>query len=1274
MAAPRTLRVFIGCPGDMAPERDALMELEKFESSFHAPVKFKTWKTTAPGVGDPQRVIFGDDPPESFDIVVILIWKRLGVPSGYQHPVTGAELTGTEAEFVLSLKEHQDGNGAKPQILLYRCTRKAELDVTASDIAEQAAQLQAVQRFFESTGTGKSDAVLAQSFDTAESLRTRFPSDLNIAIGRLRGASKKQAASAGKVAGTARKAINWAAAEDAYRRHLIDSHRIVKFHTAEARAPVEVELEKVFIKLLAEQRQATHPALVPWEDLPEAFRAFEREQATRPAGIHARDRQAQELIAQASHAQWVKDRTAEGWTYGPVRTIPTSQPTSLPDLLRAQNHLALSGSPGSGKTTLLQYLVLTFARGKQRELFSLEEERLPVLVRLRQFFLWVERQRHEKKIDELKPAHFHQFLAAAWQQDVVGQAPRLPHSSPAGGAPALQSPGAPQRSGAPELPAKFFERLLSDPRALILLDGLDEIADPAQRREIAALVARALDDWRDARVILTSRPKAWEAEGRAALGSRVGEARLCDLDDEQIQQFVRHWYLAAKIATHGDNPTTRGEAESRAVDLIGAIQPERIRKLAATPLMLSILAMVHSRGVGLPQERSQLYHECIEFMLGYWDEVQQREPDSEMQEVAALQRPDKRKLLEPVALWMHRLGSEQIEPLHDDLVREFTRGFELVFNEPKPCAERHARAFLRLVVERGGLMQESEAGQFRFVHLTFQEYLAASAIAHGEAPFAQVQPHLHDPWWREVILLAGGELSRQPTYLVRLNTTAWLTGILNNNTWAERYLLRDLTLAAQSCADMTETGVAPNITQDIARRLTDAMLEERELRLVVDVAPFVRELPLGHLTKAIAAELPGRDTIPTPDGWFPPFALISFLPDGVVDQRLRETFRAARRSKDSDVAVFGAALHILFGPTVEGLQTLAILRRRLKGLYSIRFRELVGRLLAVSNKEFAGALRTDLEADFARRGSYFTHAWAYTLVSRGNEKDQEAGLNQLLLSVQSNDNESRGSALRFLKPLASKADKPLVLSILQGMFDDKDANLATHAVECWVALVEHRGPTADWSSIERIAADPNSPIWHVAALALARCGAESKRVMWFGELERRMPLPSDVIDYEWRDLWTSFKAKEEPAQLAEHLLEMIRTKGDFVLSSGLHYVRKLGAAAWDYPQLVQAVVEYVPPDGDPFPDAVESLALLLKARPESCEVAAPTVAQLGNEVLALLSSDKNAHEAYEYLRVIQTLSSFPELRTAVASGGRTPSRTKSAVKGKKTAVRRGRRR
>ena len=49
------LNIFIGCPGDMAPERDALLTLEKKLARHECPVEFLIWPDVPPSAGRPQQ-------------------------------------------------------------------------------------------------------------------------------------------------------------------------------------------------------------------------------------------------------------------------------------------------------------------------------------------------------------------------------------------------------------------------------------------------------------------------------------------------------------------------------------------------------------------------------------------------------------------------------------------------------------------------------------------------------------------------------------------------------------------------------------------------------------------------------------------------------------------------------------------------------------------------------------------------------------------------------------------------------------------------------------------------------------------------------------------------------------------------------------------------------------------------------------------------------------------------------------------------------------------
>ena len=96
---PKPLKVFIGCPRDMAAERDLLLSLDKKLARRDCPVEFLIWPDVPPSAGRPQGVIFDHFPVETWDIFIGLLWNRFGSPAGEKDERTGKPMTGTEEEF-----------------------------------------------------------------------------------------------------------------------------------------------------------------------------------------------------------------------------------------------------------------------------------------------------------------------------------------------------------------------------------------------------------------------------------------------------------------------------------------------------------------------------------------------------------------------------------------------------------------------------------------------------------------------------------------------------------------------------------------------------------------------------------------------------------------------------------------------------------------------------------------------------------------------------------------------------------------------------------------------------------------------------------------------------------------------------------------------------------------------------------------------------------------------------------------------------------------------
>lgn len=371
-----------------------------------------------------------------------------------------------------------------------------------------------------------------------------------------------------------------------------------------------------------------------------------------------------------------------------------------------------------------------------------------------------------------------------------------------------------------QLPHDFFQQRLSQGRCIVLLDGLDEVAERRKRARIVEAVRSFTRHFQGNRFVLTSRPRGYEGETQQLLADLYACCTIRDFDDADMTAFAHNWYAAVICDRMGDTPAARAEAQRQADDMLHAICADpRVQALAHNPLLLSVLAMVHQRGVGLPQRRAELYDECTDMLLGYWDQTKGGEAARQLATYGTLSRSEKRTLLEPVALWFHERGEQGMEASQAALEGEITRQFIDLLGDDNETAGNRARRFLRVVDERAGLLVERETGTYAFTHLTLQEYLAARAIADCDDYIDRTLQHLHDPWWREVLLLQAGHLSdvRHFGRRARRLTSDLLGAIRNAGSWLEPVLKRDLLFAFRCLADTGKLSVA----EELRTRLID---------------------------------------------------------------------------------------------------------------------------------------------------------------------------------------------------------------------------------------------------------------------------------------------------------------------------------------------------------------------------------------------------------------------------------------------------------------------
>jgi predicted NACHT family NTPase len=469
---------------------------------------------------------------------------------------------------------------------------------------------------------------------------------------------------------------------------------------------------------------------------------------------------------------------------------------SIGEALQQNKHLVIVGAPGAGKTTLLKYLAITFARKFHKEKLGMDEERIPLLLFLRDFNRFLDNQNLKGNLLSYKADLLPHFLYEYYDQT----AKQL------------------------NLSKEFFKQLLNSGKCLVLMDGLDEVADPVKRGRVTEVVSNLTQHYDKNQFIISSRPRGYEGEAKQRLSTHCADCLIRDFDESDISEFTRSWYKAVTYERLGENAAATREAEIFAEDLIRRIKAEpHVKALATNPLLLSILAMVHQRDTTLPQRRAELYYECTQMLLGYWDQVRGGEAARELATAGDLDRNEKRALLEPVAMWFQERGEAGKEADKEDLQKEIARQFVEVMGESSVKAKLRAEEFLKIIDERSGLLIEREIGTYGFAHLTFQEYLAARSIADQDDYIKETLKHLHDTWWKEVILLEVGHLSDvsgNPNRARRL-TTKLIESIYQANSSYEEILRRDLLFAARAVADVGKLGMSEELRQEIAEALIE---------------------------------------------------------------------------------------------------------------------------------------------------------------------------------------------------------------------------------------------------------------------------------------------------------------------------------------------------------------------------------------------------------------------------------------------------------------------
>jgi formylglycine-generating enzyme required for sulfatase activity len=338
---------------------------------------------------------------------------------------------------------------------------------------------------------------------------------------------------------------------------------------------------------------------------------------------------------------------------------------------------------------------------------------------------------------------------------------------------------------------------------LLLVDGLDEIADPRARSAVLQRLRGLADPdaFPRTRFVVTARPA--RHTGSLLLGDEISRVDLLPFGDAEIREFCLRWsrirrtdpddLLAARAAFDASLPSDDEE------------------RLTANPLFLTMLCHLTDRFRTPPDTHGRLCALLVDQLLARDDAPSPGDPfDADRQ----------RATLEALALAMQEDGTSHwpLDRVHALLLDDL----------PATVRARERVAATRLERAGGptGLLRfrhpKEGAVEVRFWHPLLQSWLAACQVArdtrHPEALpslLASLGRH-QDPRWTETIRLlprALGSPSRARAFVKGLLRLA------GRESPAEARVLLLASLAALESGDLLPEALVTSLRDDVLRRI-----------------------------------------------------------------------------------------------------------------------------------------------------------------------------------------------------------------------------------------------------------------------------------------------------------------------------------------------------------------------------------------------------------------------------------------------------------------------